>query len=163
MGDFNLGILGKPEVSKTFSPARSERRAGCDEMIWSKFCLMHALCRMVTRMGRGRLIGTNKMSIEILDTDGPIATLLEMSLLKSDSLHTCVPPTLTMKNCCNSNVKITSVGPRYTKMSKRKRRAVTTNTFGDDSVDLHEDWKLIDNHHYERKWVFLTLPQHSIL
>ena len=28
-------------------------------------------------------------------------------------------------------------------------------TFGVDSVaNLHEDWKLIDNHHYEREWVF---------
>ena len=29
-----------------------------------------------------------------------------------------------------------------------------TPTFGVDFLALHEDWKLIDNHHYEREWVF---------
>jgi len=26
--------------------------------------------------------------------------------------------------------------------------------FGADCVALHDDWKLIDNHHYEREWKF---------
>ena len=29
-----------------------------------------------------------------------------------------------------------------------------TATYGVDLVNMHQDWKLIDNHHYERVWKF---------
>ena len=29
-----------------------------------------------------------------------------------------------------------------------------TATYGVDSVNMHQHWKLIDNHHYERVWEF---------
>lgn len=29
-----------------------------------------------------------------------------------------------------------------------------TATYGVDSVNMHQDWKLFDNHHYERVWKF---------